>query len=243
MSKINRRIVEIVFESDIESDESKESDSYSPGNVYIASMNMRGKWAPKPKSNNIEILNVTSAQGKANKNRRDFSPMTQFIESFSSESEIKDGYRGYWNFESFWQSGKVFENIPEKTTKEWWVKCKEAKRRYPKSKDKRVLYSHFDHLPNEKMDYITSRKKVYVPEYFNMIKKREMSLLWRNKIISGKDIVIFDFDGPRLDDGSVTCLKVTPELLKEKINDPHFPFGHGYIVASLLLDINIESYI
>lgn len=233
MSSRTKRIVEIIFESDNESDD--EINSHV-GNVYIASMNMRGKWAEKPRSN-IETLNVTSAQGKLNKNRRDFSPMTQY-----TGQENETGYRGYWNFESFWQSGKVFEDVLEKTSKDWWKNCKEPKRRYPKSKGKRVLYSHFTHLSDEKMDYITSRKKVYVPEYFNMIKNREMTLLWRNKVISGKDVVVFDFDGPRLEDGSVTCLKVTTELLKEKINDPRFPFGHGYIVAGLLAGISISSY-
>ena len=51
-------------------------------------MNMRRKWADVPES----FVNVTSCQGKLNKNRRDFSPMT-FIEG---------GYKGYSNFEAFW---------------------------------------------------------------------------------------------------------------------------------------------
>jgi len=33
------------------------------GNVYIASMNMRGEWAKKPNDNIISV-NVTSAQAK-----------------------------------------------------------------------------------------------------------------------------------------------------------------------------------
>ena len=65
------------------------------GKIYIASMNMRGKWAD-PIVDSVK-LNVTSAQGKNNKNRLDFSPMTK----------IDDGYKGYWNFEHYWQSGKV----------------------------------------------------------------------------------------------------------------------------------------
>ena len=44
------------------------------GKVYIASMKMRGKWAERPE--NTKIINVTSAQGKNNLFRRDFSPMT-----------------------------------------------------------------------------------------------------------------------------------------------------------------------
>ena len=91
------------------------------GKVYIASMNMRGKWADSSYIDNYIKINVTSAQGKTNKNRLSFSPMT----------EIQGGYKGYWNFESYWQSGKVFEDIPIEKTKKYWSELKEAKRRYP----------------------------------------------------------------------------------------------------------------
>ena len=86
-------------------------------------------------------------------------------------TEIVNGYKGYWNFESYWQSGKVFEDIPEAIVKNYWKQLKEPKRRYPKSKDKKVLYAVFEGNP-EKMDYITSRKKVYVPSaaYLKMLK-------------------------------------------------------------------------
>ena len=68
-------------------------------------MNLRGKWADSPQ--HAIRVNVTSAQGKQNKNRRDFSPMT-FVEG---------GYEGFSNFEAYWQSGKVFENVDTKRFK------------------------------------------------------------------------------------------------------------------------------
>ena len=43
------------------------------GKVYIGNMNMRGARAVPPEG--AIIVNVTSAQGKQSKNRRDFSPM------------------------------------------------------------------------------------------------------------------------------------------------------------------------
>ena len=89
------------------------------GKVYVASMNMRGKHAKLKDANSIKI-NVTSAQAKTNTNRIDFSPMTP----------VKGGYKGYWNFESYWQSGKVFDNIPQEKTKKWWIDLKQPKRRY-----------------------------------------------------------------------------------------------------------------
>lgn len=197
--------------------------------VYIASMNLRGKWALSPEY--TMTVNVTSAQQKSSKNRRDFSPMTP----------IEGGYKGYWNFESYWQSGKVFEDIPEEKVKSWWKKLAKPKRRYPNSKHKKILYSHF--VGYDPMDYITSRKKIYVPEYYELIKNREMTLYWKNMVSNNVNVAVYDFDGPRKDDGEVTCLKVTKELLIEKINDIKFPFGHGYIVAGLLAGITPEYYV
>ena len=201
------------------------------GKVYIASMNLRGSWAKAPEK--ALKLNVTSAQGTANKNRRDFSPMT-FLDG---------GYEGFGNFEAFWQSGKVFEDVDPKKVETFWKKVNietGPKRRFPGSKGKKVLYALFN---KEKMDYVTSRKKVYVPRYHGLMKEKEMALEWREKVKSGKDVVVYYFDGPREEDGSVTCVEVTLELLKEKINDTRFPFGHGYVVASFLKNIELGEFI
>ena len=200
------------------------------GKIYIASMNMRGKWAD-PIENSIKI-NVTSAQGKTNKNRLAFSPMT----------EIENGYKGFYNFESYWQSGKVYKDIPHEKTKKWWLELKELKRRYPQSRNKQVLYAIFEDS-DEPMDYITSRKKIYVPEYYNLIKDKEILNYWKEMRNKGKNLTIYDFDGPRTVNGDVLCLELTNDLLNEKINDTSFPFGHGYIVAASICNINPNEYI
>jgi hypothetical protein len=197
--------------------------------VYIASMNCRGTWAQAPAS--AAKLNVTSAQAK-NMARRDFSPM----------SPVEGTYKGYWNFESYWQSGKVFEDIPHDTSRTWWLRNCEAKRRYPGSKDKRVLYAMFDHI-NEPLDYIESRKQVYVPEYYDLIKDREATQQWQHRVAHGNDVIIYDFDGPRNADGSVTCLPLDRDLLTAKLNDPATPFGHGYVVGALLLGIHYDEFV
>lgn len=197
------------------------------GKIYVASMNMRGRWADPICENPIKI-NVTSAQAKTSKNRLNFSPMTP----------IEGGYKGYWNFESYWQSGKVYENIPIEKTKKWWQELKEPKRRFPNSKGKNVLYAIFDGN-DEKMDYVTSRKNIYIPEYYNLIKDKEHIEYWKKSLNEGNNLVIYDFDGPRTKDGNTLCLELTKELLTEKINDTQFPFGHGYIVAACIGGINL----
>ena len=93
------------------------------------------------------------------------------------------------------------------------------------------------------MDYITSRKKVYIPEYYELIKDKEMIIYWKNKLNAGYNLTIYDFDGPRTNNGNVLCLELTKELLIEKINDTIFPFGHGYIVGACIADIYPNLYI
>jgi hypothetical protein len=93
------------------------------------------------------------------------------------------------------------------------------------------------------MDYITSRKKIYVPEYYELIKNKEMILHWRKMLKLGYNLIVYDFDGPRTINGDVICLELTKELLIEKINDTQFPFGHGYVVAACICDILPNMYI
>lgn len=200
--------------------------------VYVASMNLRGEWAPRPHGS--FVLNVTSAQRKESPERRDFSPM----------SEIAGGYKGYFCFENYWQAGKVFEDIDGEKCKEWWKSLKEGKRRYPKSKGHRVLFARFENEETGEMetyDYISSRKNIYVKEYRRLIQGKESLRKWKDIATTGNIVVVYDFDGPRNKDGSPTCLRVTEEMLREKINDPRHPFGHGFIVAAEIAGIVINS--
>jgi len=193
--------------------------------VYIASMNLYGEHAQMPK--NSVKLNVTSAQGKTKQDRIDFSPMTLVP------------YKGYACFENYWQSGKVIEGVDKKKHDDWWKKQEKPRRRYPKSKGMKILHSEFG---GKKRDYIESRKDVYIPEYYNLIKNRDALKSWMEKVKKGVNVVVYDFDGPRKSDGSVDVQVVTKELLQEKVNDPKFPFGHGYIVAGILAGILPEEY-
>jgi hypothetical protein len=200
------------------------------GKVYIASMNLRGARGVKldPESLN---LNVTSAQAKLSLDRRDFSPMTP----------IEGGYKGYWNFESRWQSGKIFEGLDEKVVKDWWKAQKEPKRRYPKGKGKKVLCARFEGYEDKgDMDYISSRKEVYCKEYYDLIKDRERVKFWKRMLDEGENITIFDFDGPRNEDKSVTCLELSEEMVKEKVKDLSVPFGHCYVVGMLLSGMDLS---
>ncbi len=154
-------------------------------------------------------------------------------------TEIPGGYKGFWCFENYWQSGKVYEGIPLEKSRKWWLDLKEPRRKYPPGKGKRVLYSMFDGV---KRDYIESRKEVYVPEYTAITEGKATLEKWRDMLDNGTSITVYDFDGPRADDGTPMCEEVSASYLRKMINDARHPFGHGYIVSALLLGIKPERY-
>jgi len=198
--------------------------------VYIASMNLRGVWATCPEG--TTRVNVTSAQRKNNKFRLAFSPMTPIVNK----------YKEYYCFENYWQSGKRYPDISSNTITDWWKKQTKGKRRFPDGKNKNVLYAKFPHI-NDNLGYIDSRKQVYVPEYYNLIKDNSVLTDLQNRLTSGESFTVYDFDGIRDNNGNPTSAEVNLELLQEKILDTRTPFGHGYVVAAAILDINPELYL
>jgi hypothetical protein len=113
---------------------------------------------------------------------------------------------------------------------------------YPGTRDTCVLYYKTEDS-DEEMDELTFRKNIFAPEYFKLMKDTLMAEHWKYEVDNGKDAIVYDFNGPRSENGEPIYLEVTKELLKEKINDLTYPFGHGYIVAGWLLDLTPNDYI
>ena len=204
--------------------------------IYIASKNMRGIRANPPNETPLYKLDVTSAQSKKSQSRLDFSPMT----------EIEDRYNGFYCFENFWQGGKIYEKFNSKTnnyepvdhqqSQTYWKQLNQAKRKYPGNN--RVISADYGF---GNVDYISARKQVYVPKYYELI--QDKISFWKDKIGMDKNtVVVYDFDGPRNEEGIPECQLVSLDLLKKKINEPQHPFGHGYIVAAALLCIHPSEY-
>lgn len=199
-----------------------EAPQREPGAIYIAAKNLRGASAPVPPG--MYRVDVTSAQPKWSRYRTQLSPM----------HPAKGGYKGFWCFEHYWQSGKVYEGISHAKTVAWWKGRKKATRRYPTKA--RVLYAKWNHTVA--LGCVDSRKQVYVPEYMAYVKEAPVIKELRESVLKGQRMVVVDFDGPRDASGAPTCLRVTREMLLEKIEDPKHPFGHGYVVAALLAGID-----
>ena len=200
--------------------------------VFVAAKNMRGKWADRPEG--AVVVDVTSAQAKNHPSRITFSPMTM--------KTYTDPHEGAFpNFEAYWQSLKVIENVVHAQAKQWWKTIDKPKRRHPKMKKNRVLHAKHQRFPGQELGYVESRKKIYVPDYYNTIKNHSHLREICTKH-DGKCIVIYDFDGPRDTDGAPAIEEVTVEMLKRRINDDRFPFGHGFVVAGIVAGVLPEQY-
>ena len=106
----------------------------------------------------------------------------------------------------------------------------------------RVLHAKHARFPGRELGYAESRKKVYVPDYYKTI----VNTPHLRDICAkhdGKCVVVYDFDGPRDADGAPAIEEVSVEMLKRRINDERFPFGHGYVVAAAVAGVRPEEYV
>lgn len=98
-----------------------------------------------------------------------------------------------------------------------------------------------------RMDYITSRKEIYVKEYIRLIKKLPEYTILLNKLKNNENIMICEVDVPAknkkgnygkdCDENNICHISI--EKLELLLNDTSEAFGHGLCLAySLLKDLN-----
>lgn len=218
--------------------------------VYVAAKNMRGAWADwkhlpvGPTGAAPKLIDVTSAQAVTNDNRVDFSPM-HMAGGVGRHVDADEGAFG--SFEHYWQSLKKIDGLDHVERKQWWRSLNKPKRRDPKminknKSRKKVLHAEHKRFPGEQLTYVQSRQKIYVPDYHDRIKSGTGVERLKRELGFGRPLVIFDFDGPRADDGTPIVEEVTVEMLKRRIKEERFPFGHGYVVAATVLGIEPSEY-
>ena len=91
------------------------------------------------------------------------------------------------------------------------------------------------------------RKAVFVPAFWRWLEADANAFEAVNGISTllreqSRPVVIFDVYGPRAADGSMQCVKVTSHMLRERINDVRFGFGHGHVIASFAADIAYDCW-
>ncbi len=92
----------------------------------------------------------------------------------------------------------------------------------------------------ESLDYIVARKRVYVPIYSNLIQENAAFKAIKALVDKGENVLIMDLDGPPLEICPIG-MEATLDNFKRMINDPRYVFGHGYVVAALLAEIDITQ--
>ena len=214
-----------------------DSNSAKKGKVFIVTKIMRGPWGDyksiRDKLGQLELVDVTSSSVKY---RDDFSPM---------KIPINSDYNNTCCFENYWQKGKVFENTDREKQLKWWNSQTKGKRSYPPGKGKKVLYAQWEDLGDYKYKYIESRKKVYVPKYWELIENNHTLCELIDKVNNGVNVAVVDYDGPKSDEGNPLVHEISIEYLQDQINDSRngHQFGHGYIVAGAILGILPHEYI
>ena len=100
------------------------------------------------------------------------------------------------------------------------------------------------------LDYIESRKQIYVPVYINLVKKEPQFNFLKDKLKNGENLLIIEVDGPHqeslgyyrgkyntgndfIKNSTMLC---NQENLNIMLNDEKHPFGHGYCLAIALME-------
>jgi hypothetical protein len=93
---------------------------------------------------------------------------------------------------------------------------------------------------NTLLSYVESRKRIFVPEYCKLLRNsREFGLL-KQLVDSGISVLLLDNDGPSLEDFP-TGMDVTVQSITNALEDESRIFGHGYLVAAMLAEIDVDS--
>jgi len=234
-----------------------------PGQVYIGKLRNRGG-GRDPVIPNVKNINVTS--GSNNKingySIKNLSPL--YIGPVIEKDIFGHGNLVADIFENYWQYGKVFEELGHvdddgNITRKWRefrskgyhkktgdrhpVGTKTNEVKYVDDRGRnwyRYMTPIFGRYLATNMDYIESRKRIYVPVYEYLLENSETFQALQDYVDEGHDVQILDLDGPV--DADPDGQRVTKKYLRKKINDPSANFGHGYVAAALLSGIKSEDY-
>lgn len=122
--------------------------------------------------------------------------------------------------------------------------------RYPVGYDWRhkCLFS-LKTIDGEPLDYIESRKQIYLPLYVDLVKDHPQFKFLLDKLKRGENILIIEVDGPHqeslqyykdrynvdddfIENDTMLCNRDNINIM---LNNPKHPFGHGYCLGLGLL--------
>lgn len=134
------------------------------------------------------------------------------------------------------------------------MKCKDAIR-YPVGFTHRhecmyAIKKNKDGVCSDKLNYVESRKEIYVPEYCNLVQKQKKFKNLQKRLNQGENLLIIEVDGPKKESlpyyiGRYGVKKdfienntmlANEQNIKLMLNDDKNAFGHGYCLAMALLN-------
>lgn len=103
----------------------------------------------------------------------------------------------------------------------------------------------------ERLDYISARKKIYIPIYCDLVKQQDKFLELKRRFKNGENLLIIEVDGPHeeslnyyMEEYGVKddfiesgTMKATEENLMIMMEDDKHPFGHGYCLAMAIQEM------
>lgn len=116
-------------------------------------------------------------------------------------------------------------------------------------------YCILDKDSDKKLDYVESRRQIYIPTYCDLAKEESVFFPeLKARLANGENLLIIEPDGPhqesldyyksewRVTDDFIVdnTMLVTDENLTTMAFDTKHAFGHGYCLAMALLDIDVE---
>lgn len=231
------------------------------GTVYVGKKCQRGvTGSTDPVLQNV--LNINATSGSMNKINgipaKQFSPMV--LGPVDEKQIFGIGSLVAQNFENYFQYGKIFRELGHinergELTPAWYNfratgYAKVGGDRHPVGTKSNIVKftdergnRHFKyHTAISSMyldnvcDYITSRRYIYAPMYGWLVVRTQAFQELKRMVDAGRNVQILDFD---VQPGSHN---ITVQFLRERINDPNIPFGHGNVLAGLLAGIEPAAY-
>lgn len=167
------------------------------------------------------VINVCS------NSKGDWSSLSPFL---MGPVNLYDSFKSK-TMENAWQYSKVYrchadENKnPTPSYYKWALEgwMNEHAVRYPMGKGAIPLYSLWN---GEKLDYISARKKIYIPLYSKLARAtigyKKLEMMCENN----EEIVLFDFDGYDNERFNMS--------MEEVINNPNKKMGHAFVLKMML---------
>lgn len=142
------------------------------------------------------------------------------------------------NAENAWQYSKVYEKFVDQhnnPTPEFfqWAKIgylTQQAHRYPMGKGAKPKYAWW---AGEKLGYIESRLKIYMPCYGGNVRKSEAFQQLKELYESNETITLWDFDGYDHEEQG--------KSLRDVVYDDSRPMGHAFVLKILLTGEKIDG--